>query len=90
VLVAAPRARIGEELDAPGATDLAMAFLAAGADQVIAAVGPVPSAALARLARELPGTDRADLIRALARLQRDRDDWLGFAAFGRATCHPTP
>jgi hypothetical protein len=69
-----------------------MAFLAAGADQVIAAVRPVPPAVLARLARELPGADRTDLIRALARLQRagDGDDWLGFAAFGRDTCHPTP
>ena len=75
-----------------GATDLAMAFLAAGADQVIAAVRPVPPAALARLTRELPGADRTDLIRGLARLQRagDGDDWLGFAAFGRDTCHSTP
>jgi eukaryotic-like serine/threonine-protein kinase len=74
---------------ATGSTALAMAFLAAGADQVIAAVRPVPRATAERLTEQLVRADGTDLVRALAHLQAAEDEndaWLGFAAFGRATC----
>jgi hypothetical protein len=75
-----------------GSSSLAMAFLAAGAEQVIATVRPVTEAEAARLADALHHSDVSDLARALARLQANDpdDDWLGFAAFGRATCNPQP
>ncbi len=80
-----------------GTTPLAMAFLAGGADQVIAAVRPVSRAMTERLTEQLVRADAPDLVRALARLQaaEDRsgeadDQWLGFAAFGRATCISPP
>jgi hypothetical protein len=79
-----------------GTRPLAMAFLAAGADQVIASVRPVTAVAAARLAERLYRADPIDLARALARVQAEADgtgdgnDWLGFAAFGRATCNPQP
>ena len=74
---------------------LAMAFLAAGAGQVIATVRPVPAAAIERLAARLYRPDPGgplDLVRALARIQgaADGEDWLGFVAFGRETCDPPP
>jgi tetratricopeptide (TPR) repeat protein/predicted Ser/Thr protein kinase len=80
----------------PGGTAaLAMAFLAAGADQVIATLGPVPGPALDRLANRLHTSDSGDLIRALARIQatpdgRDDAAWLRVAAFGRELCQPPP
>jgi D-serine deaminase-like pyridoxal phosphate-dependent protein len=73
-----------------------MAFLAAGADQVIATLGPVPRAALDRLADRLARPDSSDLVRALARIQATTDGrgddgaWLRVAAFGRELCHPQP
>jgi CHAT domain len=78
-----------------GTASLAMAFLAAGADQVIATVRPVSQATIERFAERLYRADLGDLARALARIQTagggdDNDDWLGFAAFGRATCNPQP
>jgi hypothetical protein len=75
-----------------GTAGVALAFLAAGADQVIATIRPVPRATIERLADRLDHPDVTDLARALARLQRaaDGDDWLGFAAFGRETCNPQP
>jgi hypothetical protein len=78
-----------------GTAGLAMAFLAAGADQVIATLGPVPRPALDRLADRLHGSDSGDLVRALARIQatpEGRDDaaWLRVAAFGRELCQPKP
>jgi hypothetical protein len=78
---------------APGGTaPLAMAFLAAGADQVIATVRPVSREATERLADLLYHVDTTDLARALAQIQAagDDDDLLGFAAFGHATCKPPP
>jgi len=77
-----------------GSTALAMAFLAAGADQVIAAVRPVPRATAERLTEQIVRADVPDLVRALAHVQAaedrsgDDDPWFGFAAFGRATCTP--
>ena len=74
----------------PGGTrSLAMALLAAGADQVIATVRPVSRAAAERLVDQLTRADTGDLARALARIQSAGDDGAGFAAFGRATC-PLP
>jgi tetratricopeptide (TPR) repeat protein/predicted Ser/Thr protein kinase len=79
-----------------GTAGLAMAFLAAGADQVIATLGPVPRAALDRLTERLHGADPGDLVRALARIQAtaegrgDDDAWLRVEAFGRELCHPQP
>ena len=75
-----------------GTAGLAMAFLAAGADQVIATLGPVPRAALDRLTERLHGADTGDLVRALARIQataegRGDDAWLRVEAFGREFCH---
>jgi len=74
---------------ADGGVGLATAFLAAGADQVIAPIRPVPGA---HIIDRLRGADATDLARGLARLQTaaDGDDWLGFAAFGRAICNPKP
>jgi tetratricopeptide (TPR) repeat protein/predicted Ser/Thr protein kinase len=77
-----------------GTSGLAMAFLAAGADQVIATLGSVPHAVLDRLARRIYGSDSGDLVRALARIQAtidpsgDDGPWLRVAAFGRELCHP--
>jgi hypothetical protein len=79
-----------------GTASLAMAYLAAGADQVIAAVRPVPDAVVERFTEQLQRSDLGDLARALARLQAPDSgqpsdgDWLGFAAFGRETCNPHP
>ena len=74
-----------------GTEPLAMAFLAAGADQVIATVRPVSPSAAERLTDQLYRSDVTDLGRALARLQaasNGDDDLLGFAAFGRSICNP--
>jgi hypothetical protein len=73
------------------ATTLALAFLAAGADQVIAPVAAVSPAATRRLIDHLTPGD-ADLSRSLARLQTTTggDDALGFAVFGRDLCPPSP
>jgi tetratricopeptide (TPR) repeat protein/predicted Ser/Thr protein kinase len=79
-----------------GTAGLAMAFLAAGADQVIATLGPVPRASLDRLTDRLYRSDAGDLVRGLARIQattEGREDdgaWLRVAAFGRELCHPQP
>jgi CHAT domain-containing protein len=79
-----------------GTAGLAMAFLAAGADQVIATLGPVPRASLDRLTDRLSRSDSSDLVRALARIQATTDGrgddgpWLRVAAFGRELCHPQP
>jgi tetratricopeptide (TPR) repeat protein len=87
-----------------GTAALAMAFLAAGADQVIATVRPVSRAATDRLVDRLYRSDLSDLARALARIQAggtaantpdasaddDEHIGLGFAAFGRATCNQSP
>jgi hypothetical protein len=77
---------------AAGTSRLAMALVAAGAEQVIATVRPVSSAALARLAERLERGDGGDLPRALAQIQRAAadDELLGVAAFGRATCDAEP
>jgi hypothetical protein len=81
---------------ARGTSGLAMAFLAAGADQVIATLGPVPRPVLDRLADRLYGSDSGDLVRSLARIQATPDgggddgSWLRVAAFGRELCHPQP
>lgn len=74
----------------PATHSVAMAFLAAGARQVIATLRDVDDGAAARLTRELYRSDVTDLARALARLQAtaDTDEWFKFAAFGRATCGP--
>jgi len=76
----------------PGGTaGLAMAFLAAGADQVIATLRPVSPATTQRLSGQLARSDVGDLARALARIQATADDdELGFAAFGRDICNPSP
>ena len=78
-----------------GTRSLAMAFLAAGSDQVIATVHPVSKATIQRLADRLDSSGAPDLARALAAIQadddpHDDDDWLGFAAFGRAICNSRP
>lgn len=83
-----------------GTTTLAMAFVAAGADQVVAAIRPVSRVTAERLTEQLVRADVSDLVRALARLQaaedrsgpggEDDDQWLGFAVFGRATCTSLP
>jgi hypothetical protein len=52
---------------------LAMAFVAAGADQVVAAVRPVSHAAMTRLTERLRHINSPDLVQALAQLQRQID-----------------
>ena len=82
---------------AAGTVALAHAFLAAGAEQVIAALLPVTEAARAQITARLRGVPSSDLAGALTALQaHDREDFashdddrLGFAVFGRASC-PTP
>ena len=74
-------------LATPGVTDgggyvLAMAFVAAGAGQVIASLGPVSDGAAARLAEALD--------RPAAAADHPEPDWSAYAVFGRATCSPTP
>jgi len=74
--------------DGASAWSLAMAFVAAGAHQVVASVRPVSSAALERLTRQLDHAG-GDLARALARMQLASNydvDWLGLVAFGRSIC----
>jgi hypothetical protein len=73
-----------------GTATLAMAYVAAGSDQVIATLRPVKQATIERLSEQLHRTDPGDLILSLARIQRasDDDDVLEFAAFGRASCSP--
>jgi tetratricopeptide (TPR) repeat protein/predicted Ser/Thr protein kinase len=78
----------GRDASPEGSSSLAMGFLAAGAEQVIATIRPVAAASAARLADRLHRSDTSDLVRALARLQaNDFDDSFGFAAFGRTTCN---
>jgi tetratricopeptide (TPR) repeat protein/predicted Ser/Thr protein kinase len=75
----------------PGALGaLALAFVAAGTDQVIAPVAGVTRAASRRVIDQL--MREADWPRALARLQRDSEDSeaLSLAVFGRDSCHPSP
>jgi tetratricopeptide (TPR) repeat protein len=81
--------------DSAGTTSLAMAFVAAGADQVIATVRPVSSIAIKRITDRLARPDSGDLVQLLAGMQRAVDgdgdgDMLGFAVFGRATCDINP
>ena len=85
--------------DAEGAYTLAMAFVAAGAGQVIASLGPVSDPDAARVAAVLGRPGAGDPATALARLQAaaalpaaasPEPDWSAFAVFGRATCSPTP
>lgn len=82
------------EAESTRTVGLAMAFLAAGADQVIATLGPVSRAALDRLADRLYRSDSRDLVRGLARIQATTDgradDGSRFrvAAFGRELCNP--
>jgi hypothetical protein len=79
------------DLGPRGSSDLAMGFVAAGAEQVIATVGPVPEVAALQLADRLHRSNVSDLVRALARLQAEGDEpWLSFAVFGRASCKPSP
>jgi hypothetical protein len=84
VVIAAPSA------PRDGSAAIAMALIAAGAEQVIATVRPVPRTATDQLVEQLLRSDTSDLPAALARLQGaedlNSDDWLAFAAFGRATC----
>ena len=89
----------GDAGDAEGAYTLAMAFVAAGAGQVIASLGPVSDPDAARVAAVLGRPGAGDPATALARLQAaaalpaaasPEPDWSAFAVFGRATCSPTP
>jgi hypothetical protein len=76
----------------PGTYSLAMAFLAAGAEQVIATLRPVTDDGAARITAALYRTGTADLVTALWRLQADApydsDDLSNFAVFGDACCEP--
>lgn len=76
----------------PGTYSLAMAFLAAGADQVIATLRPIPDDGAAQITAALYRAGTGDLVTALWRLQADApydgDDLSNFAVFGDALCEP--
>lgn len=74
----------------PGTYSLAMAFLAAGASQVVATVRPIPDEEAARISAALYRTGAADLVTALWLAQRgpDAPDLSSFAVFGEALCDP--
>lgn len=73
-----------------GTQSLAMAYLAAGAEQVIASLRPISDAGAARLAHELYATVPEDLVERLAAAQRallhDPGELAAFAAFGSPVC----
>ncbi|MEZ4362792.1 MAG: CHAT domain-containing protein [Kofleriaceae bacterium] len=74
-----------------GTYSLAMAFLAAGAEQVIATLRPIGDRDAARLSERLYRDGEADLVSALARAQADADapgDLAYFTVFGRPVCEP--
>ncbi len=74
----------------PGTYSLAMAFLAAGAEQVIATVRPIPDEEAARVTEAIYRTGATDLVTALWQAQRgpDAPDLSSFAVFGDALCDP--
>lgn len=84
-------ATCGSALSFPGTYSLAMAFLAAGAEQVLATVRPIPDEEAARVTAALYRTGAADLVTALWRAQASSDggeaqDLSSFAVFGEALC----
>lgn len=76
----------------PGTYSLAMAFLAAGAEQVIGTLRPIVDDEAARITAALYRADPSDLVAALWRLQSDSSydgaDLLHFAVFGNVPCSP--
>lgn len=72
----------------PGTYSLAMAFLAAGAEQTIATVRPIPDEEAARISDALYRTGTDDLVTALWLAQRGpgAPDLSSFAVFGDAFC----
>jgi tetratricopeptide (TPR) repeat protein len=76
----------------PGTYSLAMAFLAAGAEQVVGTLRPIVDEDAARITAQLYRADPSDLVSALWRLQaeapHDAADLLHFAVFGNVPCSP--
>lgn len=76
----------------PGTYSLAMAFLAAGAEQVIGTLRPIVDDEAARITAALYRADPSDLVAALWRLQSnpsyDDADLLHFVVFGNVPCSP--
>jgi tetratricopeptide (TPR) repeat protein len=85
-------ATCGSAISRGGAHSLAMAYLAAGAEQVVATTRPISDAGAAALAAELYGSEPQDLVRSLAAVQRrhldDPGDLASFSAFGLPGCDP--
>lgn len=83
-------AACGSAVARGGTQSLAMAYLAAGAEQVIASLRPISDAGAARLAHELYATVPEDLVERLATAQRaflhDPGELAAFAAFGYPVC----
>ncbi len=76
----------------PGTYSLAMAFLAAGAEQVIGTLRPIVDDEAARITAALYRADSSDLVSALWRLQSDPSyddaDLSHFVVFGNVPCSP--
>jgi CHAT domain-containing protein len=87
-------ATCGSGISPPGAYSLALGFLAAGADQVLATLRRVNDDATARLTSELYRGDVSDLVTGLWRLQaampEAQADLSSFVVFGDAPCSPRP
>lgn len=83
-------ASCGSAVARGGTQSLAMAYLVAGAEQVIASLRTVSDAGAARLVRELYVTTPTDLVERLAAAQRallaDPGELAAFAAFGHPVC----
>lgn len=83
-------AACGSAVARGGTQSLAMAYLVAGTEQVIASLRPISDAGAARLAHELYATVPEDLVERLAEAQRaflqDPGELAAFAAFGYPVC----
>lgn len=85
-------ATCGSAVSPPGAYSLALGFLAAGADQVLATLRKVSDDDTARITTRLYSADLSDLVTALWRLQasapEDSTDLSSFVVFGDVPCQP--
>jgi tetratricopeptide (TPR) repeat protein len=86
-------ATCGSAMSPPGAYSLALGFLAAGAEQVLATLRRINDDDTAHITSRLYSTDLSDLAAALWRLQAsapaDSEDLSSFVVFGEAAC-PAP
>lgn len=87
-------ATCGSAVSPPGAYSLALGFLAAGADQVLATLRRINDDDTARITSRLYSADLSDLVTGLWRLQasapEDSSELSSFVVFGDAPCQPRP